>query len=106
MHGHCRVGKGAGRVSPLESPFVRLAHPGPLSASRLCWWARHTIGCLRGETVLVPCPPYKLQTELRSRELMMRYLVCLLVLACVPAIADAQSVENFYRGKTVNVVIG
>src|SRR3954453_12058154 len=36
----------------------------------------------------------------------MRYLVGLLAFACLPTPAHAQSVDSFYRGKTVNVVIG
>jgi tripartite-type tricarboxylate transporter receptor subunit TctC len=36
----------------------------------------------------------------------MRYLVCLLAFALAPTLANAQSVENFYRGKTMNVIIG
>src|SRR5215813_11846119 len=44
------------------------------------------------------------------RELVMRNRVCvpavLLVFGCIPTLACAQSVESFYRGKTVTVVIG
>src|SRR5499426_298440 len=36
----------------------------------------------------------------------MRYLVCLLAFAWVQTPATAQSVEGFYRGKTVNMIIG
>ena len=36
----------------------------------------------------------------------MRHLFCLLAFVCVSAAADAQSIESFYRGKTVNMIIG
>ena len=36
----------------------------------------------------------------------MRHLLCLLAFAWAPTLAGAQPLENFYRGKTVNVIIG
>jgi tripartite-type tricarboxylate transporter receptor subunit TctC len=63
-----------------------------------------------GDIVSVPPPVRQVAMTQPSREIAMhaRLFGAGLIATCLlaPAIACAQSVENFYRGKTINVIIG